>query len=81
MFHKVLRAFDGDGARRITGEAVKPDEYMHGKRLIDQRYISSGSVAKPLTECACGRFWVVEAEHGCEDVAPAAKAGKTKATA
>ena len=67
QLHMVERSFSGDGVIRLRGEAVNPDRWANGKRLIDQRFISAIPVANAPLECDCGRLWVGEiADHACE---------------
>lgn len=66
MLHKVERAFSGGGLTRIRGEAVNPDAWRNGRRLVDQRFISAGAIGTEPIACGCGRLWVETiAEHDC----------------
>lgn len=65
-FHKILRGFTGAGLDRVAGEAVQPDEWRNGQRLIEQRMIERKPLASEPTACPCGRLWADEVrEHDC----------------
>lgn len=66
MYHKVERPFSGGGLDRLRGEAINPDQWRTGRRLVDQRFLSPGVATTTPTACGCGRLWVAEiVDHGC----------------
>lgn len=66
LFHRVDRPFSGGGVTRIRGEAVNPDQWRNGRRLVDQRYLSPGAIGVEPVACGCGRHWAEEVQdHDC----------------